>query len=108
MHDTNVWLKDGTNLCGPIWEWRQREGYFTIIGEEVRLADCKAVTTRSTADPRVRHGTSRSVRARMVEPRKTATHNGRCAAIGENEYSPETRAHRDNVDAGSGGEPGEG
>jgi hypothetical protein len=30
MHDTLVVMKDGRKFCGPIWEWRPTDGYFTI------------------------------------------------------------------------------
>jgi hypothetical protein len=31
MHDTNVVMKDGRKYSGPIWKWRPKEGYFTVI-----------------------------------------------------------------------------
>jgi hypothetical protein len=31
MHDTLVVLKNGKRLCGPIWEWRPREGWLTLV-----------------------------------------------------------------------------
>lgn len=30
MHDASVVLKDGRTFCGPIWEWRPQEGWFSI------------------------------------------------------------------------------
>lgn len=44
MRDVVVRLKDGTVLCGPLWDWRPREGYFTIVSEvnygPILLSDC--------------------------------------------------------------------
>jgi hypothetical protein len=46
MHDARVVLKDGTRICGPIWEWRPEEGYFTVVDSEggplitVQLDNC--------------------------------------------------------------------
>jgi hypothetical protein len=33
MHDTRVKMKDGRDLCAPIWYWRPLEGYMTLVGE---------------------------------------------------------------------------
>ena len=30
MHYTYVELKDGQKLCGPIWIWRAKEGWFQL------------------------------------------------------------------------------
>jgi hypothetical protein len=50
MHNTVANLKDGRTVAGPIWRWRGREGWLTLLvdGEEVRvdLADCDTVITR--------------------------------------------------------------
>jgi hypothetical protein len=51
MHDARVVLKDGTVLFGPIWIWRPKEGWFTIIagsaGETtVRLAHVESGVQR--------------------------------------------------------------
>ena len=34
MHDTLVKMKDGRTFCGPLWEFRPREGYLTIPSDE--------------------------------------------------------------------------
>jgi hypothetical protein len=34
MHDTVIKLKDGRTLCGPIWEFRPKEGYLTIASDD--------------------------------------------------------------------------
>jgi hypothetical protein len=34
MHDAKVTLKDGQVLVGPIWEWRPRDGWFSLAGFE--------------------------------------------------------------------------
>lgn len=49
MHDTIVKMKDGRTLCGPIWEWRPKEGYFILAGEDygqVRLSEVASAVTR--------------------------------------------------------------
>lgn len=47
-------LKDGREVCGSIWEWRPKEGWFTLTDDEnvngggpvrVELADCVSVGT---------------------------------------------------------------
>ena len=48
MHDTIIKLKDGTERCAPIWEWRPVDGYFTLAGEvddTVYLADVESAIT---------------------------------------------------------------
>ena len=51
MHDTVVEMKDGRTFCGPIWEFRPHENYFTLIdqgGEEpitIRFSDIKSAVT---------------------------------------------------------------
>ena len=35
MHDTLVVLKTGARLCGPIWEWHPKEGWFTVCDYDV-------------------------------------------------------------------------
>lgn len=56
MHDTKVVFKDGTELEGPIWEWRPTEGYFTLVGREepIHLRDVVSAVTagaRSNTGP---------------------------------------------------------
>ena len=52
MHDTIVKLKDGRTFCGPIWEFRPKEGWFTIITENdsgcpnpIYFKDCMSAVT---------------------------------------------------------------
>lgn len=46
MHLTKVKLKNGKVLSGSLWEWRPREGWFTLTTndglEEIRLAEVAA------------------------------------------------------------------
>jgi len=48
MHDTYVKMKDGRTLCGPIWAWCPKEGYFTLAGEDepVQLSEVESAVTR--------------------------------------------------------------
>jgi hypothetical protein len=34
MHDVKVLLKNGKVLCGPLWTWRPRDGWFSLVSEE--------------------------------------------------------------------------
>ena len=33
-HNTVVYMKDGRNFCGPIWEFKPKEGYLTITDDQ--------------------------------------------------------------------------
>jgi len=46
MHDTLVILKDGTKVCGPIWEFSPKKGYMTILGTKVFFCDVKSAITK--------------------------------------------------------------
>ena len=34
MHDARIKMKDGREFCGPIWEFKPKEGYLTIPSDE--------------------------------------------------------------------------
>lgn len=34
MHDVLVTLKNGSRLSGPLWEWRPKEGWFSLAGQD--------------------------------------------------------------------------
>jgi len=53
MHDTRVVLKTGEVLEAPIWVWRPREGWFSLVGSDpIRLsAVVSAVTPGSRVGP---------------------------------------------------------
>lgn len=52
MRDTLVHMKDGTVHCGPIWEWKPSEGWFSIVLDgpdlplRIRLADVASAVTK--------------------------------------------------------------
>lgn len=31
MRDTFIKLKDGRTFCGPVWEWRPKEGWLSLV-----------------------------------------------------------------------------
>lgn len=31
MRDTHIKLKDGRTFCGPVWEWRPKEGWLSLV-----------------------------------------------------------------------------
>lgn len=33
MHDATIIMKNGTKYCSPIWSFRPKEGWLTILGE---------------------------------------------------------------------------
>jgi hypothetical protein len=33
MHSVKVILKDGTIISGPLWTWKPKEGWFSLINE---------------------------------------------------------------------------
>lgn len=57
MHDTNVTMKDGRTYCGPIWIWRPKEGYFTVVdysaSDEPTRIELKDVQSAKTKGERV-------------------------------------------------------
>lgn len=34
MHNVTVKMADGTVLCGPMWTWRPKEGWFSLAGDD--------------------------------------------------------------------------
>ena len=38
MHDTRVVMKNGQEFCSPMWLFRPKEGYMTLIGVHDDLA----------------------------------------------------------------------
>jgi len=60
MHNARVVLKDGTVLYGPIWIWRPKDGWFTII------------------DPTAIHGTE--IKIRLVDVESGVQHGDRWTA----------------------------
>lgn len=52
MHDVLVELRDGTKLCGPLWEWRPAEGHFTLAGEDHSRVALKDVISAVNKDER--------------------------------------------------------
>ena len=46
MHITKVTLKNGKQLSGSIWEWRPKDGWFTLTTheglEEIRLEEVES------------------------------------------------------------------
>lgn len=49
MHDTRVQMKNGQTYCAPLWCWRPREGWFSLVGEDspekIPLDGVKSATT---------------------------------------------------------------
>jgi hypothetical protein len=46
MHDVRVKMRDGRIFVGPLWTFRAREGYFSIVDEEappqIRFTDVES------------------------------------------------------------------
>ena len=51
MHYTKVKMKDGTEHYSPIWKWRPKEGYFTLVSEnapkKIFLRDVESAVTEN-------------------------------------------------------------
>lgn len=54
MQNTNVTLKNGKKYSAPIWEWKPREGFFTLVDSSfendgklirIELADVESAVT---------------------------------------------------------------
>lgn len=57
MHDTFIVFKDGREACGPIWTWRPKDGYLSIVTSEDRFrGELRFVDMEScvTQDQRIR------------------------------------------------------
>lgn len=37
MHDTTIKMKDGTVHCSPMWDFRPKEGWMTLVNVDGKL-----------------------------------------------------------------------
>jgi hypothetical protein len=81
MHYTEVKMKDGRFFGGPIWEWRPREGWFHIAGDntpdKIYFRDCEsAITEPHIIGTKLGDDGKRVAKIEYVDELKRAKDNG--------------------------------